>query len=475
MHIEHPPELTWVSRPAQQQPCWPDPVSLQHVRDQLAASPPLVLAQECDLLTQRLAAACRGEAFLLQGGDCAETFAQLDAATIHSKITTLLQMATVLSYGAALPVVKVGRLAGQYAKPRSQPTETRDGITLPAYRGDAVNAREFTRAGRTADPQRLLHTYQASAATLNLARSFLGNGLADLRRVHLRNQDFAACSPSHPRYAALTGQVEQAFRFMDACGATPQRAYAAEFFVSHEGLLLDYEAPLTRAGRTAGPLYNVGSHMLWLGDRTRGLGHAHVAYFASIRNPVAVKLGPTATPDDALALIDKLNPDQQPGRLTFITRFGASHVRDKLPGLVEKVTASGSPVVWVCDPMHGNTQVTADKVKTRDVDDILDEVTGFFEVHRELGTHPGGIHVELTGTDVTECLGGSHPITPADLHSRYESGCDPRLNHRQALDLAFHVADLCLRHRPPQPEQVSRSAQPNRPVPLQRPAKGELR
>ncbi|MFC7308080.1 class II 3-deoxy-7-phosphoheptulonate synthase [Streptomyces monticola] len=451
MHTDHLPEEPWADRPALQQPSWPDPVSLRHVRDELAASPPLVLTQECDQLTRRLAAACRGEAFLLQGGDCAETFAQLDASAIHGKLTTLLQMATVLSYGAAMPVVKVGRLAGQYAKPRSKPTETRDGVTLPAYRGDAVNAREFTTDGRIADPHRLLRTYHASAATLNLARSFLGNGLANLRQAHLRNRGFAAGAPEHPRYAALAGQVEQAFRFMDACGATPQHAQAAEFFVSHEGLLLDYEAPLTRPACPAGPHYNTGGHMLWLGDRTRGLEHAHVEYFSSIRNPIAVKLGPTATPNEALALIDKLNPDHQPGRLTFITRFGANLVRDKLPDLVEKVSASGSPIVWVCDPMHGNTQATTNGIKTRDVDDILDEVTGFFEIHRDLGTHPGGIHVELTGTGVTECLGGSRPVTSGDLTSRYESGCDPRLNHYQALDLAFHIADLCLRRHQPQP------------------------
>jgi 3-deoxy-7-phosphoheptulonate synthase len=333
-------------------------------------------------------------------------------------------------------------MAGQYAKPRSQPTESRDGIELPTYRGEAVNGLDFTTEARRPDPERLLRAYHYSAVTLNLARAFTHGGYADLHQAHAWNRDFVAQSPAGRRYEQLAGEIDRALAFMNACGVDPEELHGVEFYSSHEALLLEYERALTRIDSRTGLPYDVSAHLVWIGERTRDLDGAHVEFCRRIRNPIAVKLGPTASADDALALIERLNPDAEPGRLTFITRMGADKIRDALAPLIEAVTRRGSPVAWICDPMHGNTFEAASGHKTRRLDHVLDEVAGFFEVHRALGTHPGGIHVEFTGEDVTECIGGGDQIVEDDLHQRYETACDPRLNRGQALDLAFMVAEL---------------------------------
>ncbi|MGK4583735.1 class II 3-deoxy-7-phosphoheptulonate synthase [Kitasatospora sp. HPMI-4] len=435
-------QYSWQSLPAAQQPEWPDQEALRKVLAELASYPPLVFAGECDQLRARLGAVARGEAFLLQGGDCAEAFDAVSADHIRNKLKTLLQMAAVLTYAASVPVVKVGRIAGQYSKPRSKSTETRDGVTLPVYRGDSVNGFEFTPESRIPDPERLKRMYNASSSTLNLVRAFTTGGYADLRQVHAWNQDFVRNSPAGQRYERLAKEIDNALAFMKACGVAPEEFKTVEFFSSHEALVLDYETALTRTDSRTGDLYDVSGHMVWIGERTRQLDHAHIEFASKIRNPVGVKLGPTTTADEALTLIDRLDPDREPGRLTFITRMGAGKIRDHLPNLVEKVTATGAKVVWICDPMHGNTFEAATGHKTRSFDDVLDEVKGFFEVHRALGTHPGGIHVELTGDDVTECVGGGDEVQVDDLYQRYETACDPRLNRSQSLDLAFLVAEM---------------------------------
>ncbi|QAB18064.1 3-deoxy-7-phosphoheptulonate synthase class II [Leucobacter muris] len=425
---------------AKQQPTWPDPAAVQVASDELAAQPPLVFAGEADQLRTRLAAAARGEAFLLQGGDCAETFAAATADKIRDRVKTLLQMAVVLTYGASMPVIKVGRMAGQFAKPRSSDSETRDGVTLPAFRGDLVNGYEFTPESRTADPSRLVQGYHVSASTLNLIRAFTQGGFADLRQVHAWNQGFVS-NPANQRYESLAAEIDRAVRFMDACGVDHSELKQTEFYVSHEALLLDYERPLTRIDSRTGKLYDTSGHMLWIGERTRELDGAHVEFLSHVRNPIGVKLGPTASVDDALRLIDKLDPEREPGRLTFITRMGAGKIRDVLPGLLAGVRDAGATPLWVTDPMHGNGITSSTGYKTRRFDDVMDELRGFFEAHREVGTFPGGIHVELTGDDVTECLGGSENIDEQALATRYESVCDPRLNHMQSLELAFQVAE----------------------------------
>ena len=441
---------TWRSLPAAQQPEWPDPDAVRAVTAELARIPPLVFAGECDTLKDRLASVARGEAFVLQGGDCAETFAGTTANAISAKLRTLLQMAVILTYAASVPVVKIGRMAGQFAKPRSSGTETRDGQAVPAYRGDAVNGLEFTAAARTPDPGRLLDAYHCSSVTLNLCRAFASGGYADLRQVHAWNQDFVAGSPAGQRYERLAGEIDRALAFMRACGTDPDELRTVELYSSHEALLLPYEQALTRTDpRTQAP-YDLSAHFLWVGERTRALDSAHVAFAASIRNPIGLKVGPTTTPAELLALIRRLSPDGEPGRLTLISRLGAGRIRELLPPLVEAVAAAQAPVAWVCDPMHGNTFEAPSGYKTRRFDDVLDEVQGFFEVHRRLGTHPGGIHIEFTGDNVTECVGGSYQIDAADLHQRYETACDPRLNRGQALDLAFTVADS-YRTRPAAP------------------------
>ena len=437
---------SWQSLPAAQQPEWPDQEALRKTLADLASYPPLVFAGECDQLRARLGAVARGEAFLLQGGDCAEAFDGVSAEQIRNKLKTLLQMAAVLTYAASVPVVKVGRIAGQYSKPRSKSTETRDGVTLPVYRGDSVNGFDFTPESRIPDPERLKRMYNASAATLNLVRAFTTGGYADLRQVHAWNQDFVRNSPAGQRYEKLAREIDNALAFMNACGVAPEEFRTVEFYSSHEALILDYETALTRTDSRTGDLYDVSGHMVWIGERTRQLDHAHIEFASKIRNPIGVKLGPTTTVDEALTLIDRLDPDREPGRLTFITRMGAGKVREHLPSLVEKVTASGAQVVWICDPMHGNTFEASSGHKTRSFDDVLDEVKGFFEVHRGLGTHPGGIHVELTGDDVTECVGGGDEVLVDDLHQRYETACDPRLNRSQSLDLAFLVAEMYRGH-----------------------------
>jgi 3-deoxy-7-phosphoheptulonate synthase len=431
----------WRHLPAAQQPDWPDPAQVRAVTEELAGLPPLVFAGECDVLRERLAAVARGEAFVLQGGDCAETFAGATADAVRAKLQTLLQMAVVLTYGASVPIVKIGRMAGQFAKPRSRPTETRGSVELPAYRGDAINGIEFTAEGRRLDPARLLRAYHCSAVTLNLCRAFATGGYADLHQVHAWNQDFVRESPSGQRFERLAGEIDRALAFMRACGADPEELHAVEFYSSHEALLLDYEHALTRQDSRTGQPYDTSAHFVWIGERTRDSGGAHVEFASSIRNPVGVKIGPNAAPADVLGLIARLDPDREPGRLTLITRMGAGRVRDALPPLIQAVRAEGIEVPWVCDPMHGNTFEAASGHKTRRFDDVLDEVQGFFEVHRRLGTHPGGIHIEFTGDNVTECVGGSHEIVADDLYRRYETACDPRLNRGQALDLAFMVAE----------------------------------
>ncbi len=434
---------------AAQQPNWPGGPTgepLAKAVAELKALPPLVFAGECDQLKARIADAAAGKAFWLQGGDCAETFGSATADSIRNRIKTILQMAAVLQYQSSLPVIKVGRMAGQFAKPRSNDTETRNGVTLPAYRGDAVNGLEFTEEARTPDPQRLVKVYNTSAATLNLVRAFTQGGFADLRRVHEWNKGFIADSTFGAKYEQVANEIGRALSFMESAGVDPDEFKAVDFYASHEALIIEYEKALTRIDSRTDLPYDVSGHFIWIGERTRQMDGAHIDFASKVRNPIGVKLGPKTTVVDALALIDKLDPNREPGRLTFITRMGASKIREILPALVEGVTKSGAQVLWVCDPMHGNTFETSNGYKTRQFEDVLDEVRGFFEVHKKLGTHPGGIHIELTGDDVTECLGGGNQISEKDLESRYETACDPRLNHSQSLELAFLVAEM-LRNR----------------------------
>lgn len=426
--------------PAAQQPTWLDQAALAAVQAELSKQPPLVFAGEVDILRERLAQAAKGKAFLLQGGDCAETFADATADRIRNRVKTILQMAVVLTYGASMPVIKMGRMAGQMAKPRSSNDETRDGVTLPAYRGDAVNGYDFTAESRAHDPQRLLQAYHTSASTLNLIRAFTMGGFADLRSVHEWNKGFTD-NPANARYESLAKEIDRAIRFMDACGADFNALRAVDFYVSHEALLFDYERPLTRIDSRTGTPYDTSGHLVWIGERTRQLDGAHVDFMSRIRNPIGVKLGPTTQADDVLRLIDKLDPNREPGRLTFISRMGAGKIREELPKLVEAAKNSGAEPLWITDPMHGNGITTKNGYKSRRFDDVMDEVRGFFEVHKALGTVPGGIHVELTGDDVAECLGGSEQIDESTLEERYESLCDPRLNHSQSLELAFLVAE----------------------------------
>ncbi|MGN6403269.1 class II 3-deoxy-7-phosphoheptulonate synthase [Sinomonas sp.] len=434
----------WRSLPASQQPSWADTEVFARSVAELSILPPLVFAGEVDLLRHRLADAAQGRAFLLQGGDCAETFEAATADRISARVKTILQMAVVLTYGAAMPVIKMGRMAGQFAKPRSSDSETREGVPLPAYRGDIVNGYEFTPESRAHDPRRMLQAYHTSAATLNLIRAFTQGGFADLRLVHAWNQGFTK-NPAHARYESLAREIDRAVKFMDSCGADFEALKRVEFFASHEALLLDYERALTRIDSRTGLPYDTSAHFLWIGERTRELDHAHVDFLSRVRNPIGVKLGPSVTGDDALRLIDRLDPEREPGRLTFITRMGAKNIREKLPAVVEKVTASGAQVLWVTDPMHGNTVTSRNGYKTRRFDDVVDEVRGFFEVHHALGTVPGGLHMEMTGDDVAECLGGSDPIDEAAFEDRYESVCDPHLNHLQSLEMAFLVSEALTR------------------------------
>lgn len=430
----------WRSLPIKQQPQWPDPAELDRVTAELATLPPLVFAGEVDQLKARLGRVAQGEAFLLQGGDCAETFEAATADKIRNRVKTILQMAVVLTYGAAMPVVKMGRMAGQFAKPRSSDEETRGDVTLPAYRGDIVNGYDFTPESRAADPRRIIQGYHTAASTLNLIRAFTQGGFADLREVHSWNKGFAE-NPANKRYEQLAKEIDRAIKFMAAAGADFDELKRVEFYSSHEGLLMDYERPMTRIDSRTGNPYNTSAHFVWVGERTRELDGAHIDFFSRIHNPIGIKLGPKTTTDEVRKLINILDPNREPGRLTFITRMGAGVIRDALPPLLEAVKSSDALPVWVSDPMHGNGITTPNGYKTRRFDDVVDEVKGFFEAHHEVGTFPGGIHVELTGDDVTECLGGAEMIDEETLASRYESLCDPRLNHKQSLELAFLVSE----------------------------------
>ena len=435
---------SWTDHPAGQQPEWPELGALDEALHELGTRPPLVFAGEARRLTDQLARVANGQAIVLQAGDCAESFDLSSADAIRDKLKVILQMAVVLQYSAGLPVVKVGRIAGQFAKPRSSGTETRDGATLPSFRGHIVNDITFDSDSRTPDPNRLLQAYNTSAATLNLLRAFTRGGYADLRQVHNWNQEFVASSPVGGRYERLAEGIERALHFMTACGFDTDHAAMrqVELYTSHEALLLGYEQALTRQDSITGAWYDCSAHMLWIGERTRELDGAHVEFLRGVHNPIGCKIGPSSSPEDVLALCEALNPDQTPGRLTLISRMGAERVSDTLPSILRKVTDAGHPVVWECDPMHGNTYETDTGVKTRDFDVIMDEVRQYFEVHKAEGTWPGGVHCELTGDAVTECVGGGDALAADQLSDRYETMCDPRLNGRQSLDLAFHVAEL---------------------------------
>ena len=429
----------WRSLEAAQQPKWPDDTVMREVALTLAGMPPLVVSSEVDQLRARLAAVARGEAFLLQGGDCAETFATSSQADIAGKVRVLLQMSVVLTYGASMPVVKLGRMAGQYAKPRSSDYDSSGQMS---YRGDMVND---LHGERSPDPRRILQAYSTAASTLNLLRAYAGGGLASLDRVHAWNTAFARTTHTGARYEKIAAEIDRAVRFMRACGVNDAALEGVEMYASHEALILEYERALTRIDD--GRAYDLSAHFVWVGERTRQMDGAHLDFVSRIANPIGVKLGPTTTPEFAAELVERLDPDNSPGRLTLISRMSNSKVRDVLPAIVEKVQSTGHLVVWQCDPMHGNTEETADGVKTRDLDRIIDEVDGFFDVHAELGTHPGGLHVELTGDDVTECIGGTAELTAGDLGRRYETACDPRLNIEQSLELAFRVAERLVAER----------------------------
>ena len=448
---------SWRNRPVQQLPSYPDAGALAAVETRLAGYPPLVFAGEARRLKAALAKAADGHAFVLQGGDCAESFADFDAKLIRDTFRVLLQMAVVLTFGGSMPVVKLGRMAGQYAKPRSSEMETVAGESLPSYRGDIVNGAPFTAAARIPDPARMEMGYFQSAGTLNLLRAFASGGYADLHEVHRWNLEFAARSPLAARYQDLAARIDETLAFMQACGmnsvTTPQ-LQETDFYTSHEALLLPYEQALTRVDSTSGDIYACSAHFLWIGDRTRQLDGAHVEFLRGVHNPIGLKVGPTLASDDLLRLIERLNPGNEAGRLTLITRMGAEHVAEKLPPLIRAVQRAGLRVVWVCDPMHGNTIATAAKVKTRSFDAILSEWRRSFDAHAEAGSYAGGIHVEMTGRNVTECVGGAHRLTEADLGRSYETFCDPRLNAEQSLELAFLVAEA-LKVRRSQPVAVA--------------------
>jgi len=436
---------SWRELHAGQQPEWPDPEALAAVRERLRGLPPLVFAGEARALQSALGEVCEGRAFLLQAGDCVESFRDVSAPALREKLKVLLQMSAVLTYGATLPVVKVGRIAGQFAKPRSRPTEFVDGVELPSFRGHVVHSDEPTPEARVPDPERLVQGYYQAASTLNLLRAFTKGGFADLTLVHTWNREFVASSPAGQRYEALAGEIGRALRFMQAIGidlARERTLHEVDVWTSHEGLLLEYEEALTRTDSLTGQPYDCSAHMLWIGERTRDLAGAHVEFFSGVLNPIGVKLGPAATPGEAVALAERLNPGRVPGRLTMIARMGAELVREALPPLLRAVREAEVPVVWVCDPMHANTVRTPSGTKTREFDSIMGELKGFFAAHREVGTWPGGVHLEFTGEDVTECLGGAEAVLEKQLDHRYETLCDPRLNGRQSLDLAFRVAEL---------------------------------
>ncbi|HEX5448753.1 MAG TPA: 3-deoxy-7-phosphoheptulonate synthase class II [Gaiellaceae bacterium] len=436
---------TWRSRTALQQPEWPDAAAASAVVERLKTSPPLVFAGEARALRDNLARAIDGKAFLLQAGDCVESFNEISTQRIREKLKIMLQMSAVLTYGATLPVVKVGRMAGQFAKPRSDLFERVGDVELPSFRGHLVNGDEPTAEARVPDPKRMLEGYNQSASTLNLLRAFTKGGYADLTQVHLWNKDFVSSSPEGRRYEQLASEIERALAFMAACGidlAAERRLHEVDVFTAHEGLLLDYEEGLTREDSLTGDWYDCSAHLLWIGERTRGVDGAHVQFFAGVHNPIGVKIGPAATPEDVVELCEVLNPERIPGRLTFYARLGADRVRELLPPLLRATRDEGHPVLWASDPMHANTIRTAGGVKTRRFDTIMEELEGFFSACWESGVWPGGVHLEFTGEDVTECLGGADDVLEEQLSSRYETLLDPRLNARQSLDLAFRLAEL---------------------------------
>lgn len=443
MSIHWSPQ-TWTDFPAEQQPDWPDDTELNAVLKEISELPPLVFAGEARTLQTQLAEVCEGKALLLQAGDCAESFSALSANSIRDKLKVILQMAVALTYSTGLPVVKVGRIAGQFAKPRSSPTETQDDVELPSFRGHIVNDTDFDSDSRTANPRRLLMAYNQSSSTLNLLRAFTRGGFADLTQVHSWNQQFVANSPAGAQYKEIADGITNALAFMKACGITSKdhpALHEVDFYTSHEALLLGYEQALTRKDSTTGDWYDCSAHMLWIGERTRQLGGAHVEFLRGVQNPLGCKVGPTATPEETIRLCETLNPDQIPGRLTLITRMGASLIDEQLPNLIQTVHDSGHPVVWACDPMHGNTYTAESGLKTRNFSDVVEETRKFFNIHRSIGSWAGGIHVELTGDNVTECVGGAENLSDTDLALRYETMCDPRLNASQSLELAFHVAE----------------------------------
>ncbi|WP_339683841.1 3-deoxy-7-phosphoheptulonate synthase class II [uncultured Pseudoalteromonas sp.] len=436
---------SWRELPILQQPNYPDQESLKSVEAQLKSVPPLVFAEETRSLFKQLEDVCEGRAFLLQGGDCAESFSDFNAANIRDTFKTILQMAVVLTYGGKCPVVKIARMAGQYAKPRSADLETIDGVSLPSYRGDIVNNFEFTEQARIPDPQRLMTAYHHSAATLNLLRAFAQGGLADLHQVNRWNMGFVAANPQKEKYQQLADKIQDALEFMEVCGINSTIAPSlkeTDLYTSHEALLLGYEEALTRRDHLSGDWYDCSAHFVWIGERTRQLDHAHIEFFKGIKNPIGVKVGPGMDPDDLIRLIDALNPDNIPGRLTLITRMGADILPEKLPALVRKVQQEGRKVIWSSDPMHGNTEKASSGYKTRSFDNIMREISQFFAVHKAEGSYAGGVHLEMTGQHVTECTGGAYGLSDDDLAQRYKTQCDPRLNADQVLELGFLVADL---------------------------------
>ncbi|MGJ8687964.1 MAG: class II 3-deoxy-7-phosphoheptulonate synthase [Gammaproteobacteria bacterium] len=439
---------SWRKQPAKQQPVYADKASLEEAERELSSLPPLVFAGEIDGLKTDLAKVSKGQAFLLQGGDCAESFAEFSAEKIGQTFKLLLQMSVVMTFAGSCPVVKVGRIAGQFAKPRSADTQTIGAIELPAYRGDIINNVDFTEDARRPDPARMLKAYHQSCATLNLMRAFAAGGFADLRNVQQWNQGFVAQTAHHQKYESLALQIEKALGFMEACGinsANSPQLNKTTIYTSHEALLLNYEQALTRQDNLSGHWYDCSAHMLWLGDRTRQPDHAHVEFLRGVRNPIGIKVGPSTVPSDLQRLLELLNPDNESGRITLISRMGAEHISEKLPPLVQAVQGMGSDVVWCSDPMHGNTVTTATGVKTRKVDAILSEMEQFFEIHRAEGSYAGGVHLEMTGDSVTECVGGAYQLTEAGLGERYQTTCDPRLNADQSLELAFLIADTLSR------------------------------
>jgi 3-deoxy-7-phosphoheptulonate synthase len=434
----------WREKPILQQPVYQDKEQLQSVLDELKRYPPLVFAGEARSLKAQLADVANGRAFLLQGGDCAESFSEFNAQNIRDTFKVLLQMAVVMTYAGGLPVVKVGRLGGQFAKPRSSDTETIDGVTLDSYRGDIVNGVEFTKEARVPDPQRMVKAYNQSAATLNLLRAFASGGMADLHQVHKWTLDFAHKGEVSKKYESLAESIDRSLKFMEACGITASTSRTlreTDFYTSHEALLLPYEEAFTRQDSLTGEWYDTSAHMLWIGDRTRQLDGAHIEFMRGIKNPVGVKAGPSMDPDELLRMIDILNPENEAGRLNVIVRMGAGKVEGGMPKLIRAVEREGKKVVWSCDPMHGNTVKSSNNYKTRPVDDILAEMKQFFQIHKAEGTFGGGVHLEMTGQNVTECIGGSFVVTEEGLSSRYHTHCDPRLNADQALELAFLIAD----------------------------------